>query len=539
MWITPSHTHRKNALKAVPLALLVRQVHKHPVKRIIVCNLVFIHKKSVIVSLWKNKVIQTIRDTMLAAFYYFFLQHKLLNQRIWKMSWPPMVSNITTPLLGLVDTAVVGHLADARHLGAVAIGASIFSFVFWAFGFLRMGSTGLTAQALGRNDTQRVRELLLQSVLMAIFIGLMLIILRAPIIDFALYVIAPSETVEPVARIYSEIRIFSAPAVLASYALMGWFYGIQQAKNPLWIMLMINIVNMVLDVLAVYVFNMTSDGVALATVVADYTGLLLGLYLAYKQLKRFSMSAHKTQPDNGKQTISADEKMSNISPKNSRLWSLSSYVELIQVNRYLFVRTILLLIVSVFFTSQGSQQGDSILAANAVLLTFLMIISNALDGFAYSVEALCGECVGKQDSQQFKKTVLFSTCWAFIAACLLVGIFWLFGEHIIHLLTSIVSVQEEATTYLPWLILFPLLGIWSFMLDGVFIGTTSVKQMQNTMLFSVLLVFFPCWYLSQQLGMGNHGLWLSQAMLFVARAASLYWLYQRNMKYEIWFKKAQ
>lgn len=449
-----------------------------------------------------------------------------------------MVSNITTPLLGLVDTAVVGHLADERHLGAVAIGASIFSVVFWAFGFLRMGSTGLTAQALGRNDTYRVRELLLQSVLMAVFIGLLIIALRAPIIDVALYLISPSDLVEPVARTYSEIRIFSAPAVLAGYALMGWFYGIQQAKNPLWIMLIINIVNMVLDIVAVYLLDMASDGVALATVIADYVGLLLGLYLAYKQLKRFSTPSRHTRPTNeGEQTtnvsLGSDKEKSHV----SRLWSLASYIELIQVNRYLFVRTILLLMVSLFFTAQGSQQGDAILAANAVLLTFLMIISNALDGFAYAVEALCGECVGKQDVQAFEKTVLFSTGWAFIAACLLVGVFWLFGESIIHLLTSIVSVQQEAKIYLPWLIIFPLLGIWSFMLDGIFIGTTSVKQMQNTMLFSVLLVFFPWWYLTQQLGMGNHGLWLSQAMLFIARAVSLYWLYRRNMRHHLWFKK--
>ncbi|TBR43926.1 MATE family efflux transporter [Marinomonas agarivorans] len=439
------------------------------------------------------------------------------------MSWPPMVSNITTPLLGLVDTAVVGHLADASHLGAVAIGATVFSFVFWAFGFLRMGSTGLTAQAWGRNDLERVRELLYQSVLMALVLGLLLIVLRQPIIDLALYFIDPSDEVAPFARLYCEIRIFSAPAVLSTYALIGWFYGVQQARNPLWIMLMINIANMLLDVIAVYGLHMTSDGVALATVLADYLGFTLALYLAYR--KMHGLTAKKSI------------KMGRFDVK--KLTSLTRYMALVQVNRHLFVRTILLLSVSLFFTAQGAQQSDAILAANAVLLIFLMIISNALDGFAFAVEALCGECIGKQDRSAFQQTVWFSTFWALIAACLLVITFWLSGETIIHLLTSIESVQQEAMIYLPWLILLPLLGIWSFMLDGIFIGATATKQMQYSTLFAVLGVFFPCWYLSQQLGLGNHGLWLSQALLFVARAISLYWLYRRNMSTNLWFTNTQ
>lgn len=446
-----------------------------------------------------------------------FRKEKQLNKRIWHMAWPPMLSNITTPLLGLVDTAVVGHLANESHLGAVAIGASIFSLVFWAFGFLRMGSTGLTAQALGRKDNQRVLELLLQSVLLGILIGLLLIVFRAPIIDAMLWMMSPSAQVEPWARLYCEIRILSAPAVLAGYAVVGWFYGVQNARGPLWIMLLINIANMGMDYYAVYSLDMVSDGVAWATVISQYMGLALALYLAAKQLKKLNIS------------ISASVAKS--------LLKMSEYVALIQVNRYLFVRTILLLTVGIFFTAQGSAQGDNILAANAVLLTFLMIISNALDGFAFSVEALCGEAIGQQDKTQFEKIVLLSSVWALIAAIGLVLIFWLFGNAIVSLLTNIESVKNIAAIYLPWLIIFPLLGIWSFMLDGVFIGATEVKQMQDAMIFSVLLIFFPCWYITQQLGMGNHGLWLSQAALFIARGISMYWLYRRNMDKNIWFVK--
>ena len=422
-----------------------------------------------------------------------------------------MLSNITTPLLGLVDTAVVGHLGTAIHLAAVAIGASIFSFLFWAFGFLRMGSTGLTAQALGQGNQRRVRELLLQSVLLGVLIGLLLILFRAPIIDLAIVLMAPSAEVEPWARLYCEARIFSAPAVLAGYALMGWFFGVQYSKGPLWMLLIINLANMVLDYAAVYGLGMASDGVAWATVFAHYLGVMVAGVLAWHKLRGFS----------GHLPMAA-------------LFKWREYVALIQVNRYLFVRTILLLLVMLFFTAQGARQGDAILAANAVLLTFLMIISNALDGFAFSVEALCGEAYGRKDKRSFRQVIRLSTYWALLAAVILVVIFWLFGEQIIYLLTNVESVQLEAKHYLPWLIAFPLLGIWSYMLDGVFIGTTSVKTMQNTMIICVLGVFFPVWFMSQ--GMGNHGLWLSQAMLFIARGITLYWCYQRNMRTKVWFE---
>ncbi|MBM6550702.1 MATE family efflux transporter [Marinomonas ostreistagni] len=421
-----------------------------------------------------------------------------------------MVSNITTPLLGLVDTAVVGHLGTALHLGAVAIGASIFSFLFWAFGFLRMGSTGLTAQSMGRDDGHRVRALLLQSIAMGVGIGLLLILFQGPIIELAIYFMEPSAELEPWARAYCEARIYSAPAVLAGYALMGWFFGIQYSKGPLWMLLVINIANMMLDYVAVYQWDMASVGVAWATVASHYLGVCFALVLAAKQLQRFE--GHVPLVDLAK-------------------WR--TYIELVQVNRYLFVRTVLLLTVMTFFTAQGARQGDAVLAANAVLMTFLMIISNALDGFAFSVEALCGEYLGRKKRELFEKVIRLSTYWALFAALLLMLVFWLFGGLIIDLLTSVESVRATAKLYLPWLIAFPLLGIWSYMLDGIFIGTTSVKQMQNTMILSVLGVFFPLWWLTQ--GLGNHGLWLSMALFFIARAITLWWCYQRNLKRHVWF----
>lgn len=439
-----------------------------------------------------------------------FKKDSELNLRIWRMAWPPMVSNITTPLLGLVDTAVVGHLGTAIHLGAVAIGASIFSFLFWAFGFLRMGSTGLTAQAVGREDGRHVRALLLQSVAMGIGIGLLLILFQTPIIELAIYLMEPSRELEPWARAYCEARIYSAPAVLAGYALMGWFFGVQYSKGPLWMLLIINMANMVLDYIAVYQWDMASVGVAWATVVSHYLGVTFALVLAEKRLQQFE--GHVPLID---------------------LTKWRTYIELVQVNRYLFVRTILLLTVMTFFTAQGARQGDAILAANAVLMTFLMIISNGLDGFAFSVEALCGEYIGRKNREMFQKVIRLSTYWALVAALLMVIIFMLLGGWIIDLLTTVESVRAEAKLYLPWLIALPVLGIWSFMLDGIFIGTTSVKQMQNTMIISVLGIFFPLWFITQ--GLGNHGLWLSLSVFFVARAVTLLWCYRRNIAKGVWF----
>lgn len=469
------------------------------------CGQTFIHNVKNI-----HKVVILVPLLSFQQIIHSYKSDAALHQKIWRMAWPPMISNITTPLLGLVDTAVVGHLGTATHLGAVAIGASIFSFLFWAFGFLRMGSTGLTAQALGQGDERRVRELLLQSILMGVFIGLMLILFRHPIIDLAITLMAPSADVEPWARLYCEARIFSAPAVLAGYALMGWFFGVQYSKGPLWMLLIINLANMVLDYIAVYGLGMASDGVAWATVFAHYIGVTVAGVIAWHKLKGFS---------------------GHVPLKALAKWR--EYMALIRVNRYLFVRTILLLLVMLFFTAQGARQGDSVLAANAVLLTFLMIISNGLDGFAFSVEALCGEYYGRKDKASFQKVLRLSTYWALLAALILVVIFWIFGNGIIGLLTSVQSVRDDAALYLPWLIIFPLLGIWSFMLDGVFVGTTSVKQMQNTMIVCVIGVFFPSWYLTQ--GLGNHGLWLSQALLFVARGLTLYWCYLKNMKTGVWF----
>ena len=442
-----------------------------------------------------------------------FAQHwpdRSTHKRVWSLAWPMMLSNITVPLLGLVDTAVIGHLPEPHYLGAVAMGGMIFSIMYWAFGFLRMGTTGMVAQAHGREDGDRLRTLLGQSLVLGAFIGLLILLLRTPLTTLALQLMAPEPDVLTEATRYTEIRAFGAPAVLCNFALLGWFVGMQNTRIALILLTSTNLLNMLLDLLFVFGLEMKADGVALATVLAEYFSLLLGLWFCRRLL---------------------------LKTAGQWLWPqlrrLRDYKALIQVNRYLFVRTVTLLLTFAFFTAQGAQQGTAILSANAVLLNFLLLISNALDGFAHATEALIGQTVGQRNLDRFKRTLGCTAFWSLISAIMLTLAFWLGGREIILLLTDIGEVREAASRYLPWVIALPLIGCWSFLLDGLFIGTTRVKIMQDTMLFSVLCVFVPIWWVTQPLG--NHGLWLAFISLFAARGISGSWMFWRLHRRNVWF----
>ncbi|WP_036230290.1 MATE family efflux transporter [Marinobacterium jannaschii] len=434
---------------------------------------------------------------------------KARHRQVWQLAWPMILSNITVPLLGLVDTAVIGHLPDGRHLAAVAVAAMIFSILYWAFGFLRMGTTGLTAQAYGEEDGQRNRLLLVQSLILGGAIGLMLWLLHSPLIALALQLVDAAPEVTAEAEKYAAIRILGAPAVLCNYALLGWFLGNQNSRIPLVLLLATNISNMLLDVVAVYGLGMHADGVALATVISEYLSLGLGLWLCRRVLRRTGGQLDRT-----------------------RLWRWSDYTDLIMLNRYLFVRTLSILFAIAFFTTQGARQGTDILSANAVLLNFLLLISNGLDGFAHATEALAGRTVGQRNLRAFYDTAATALIWSLITALAFTLLFFIAGEGIIYLLTDIEAVRQIAISYLPWIWLLPLIGVWSFLLDGIFVGTTQVKAMQNTMLFSVFLVYLPLWWLTQPLG--NHGLWLAFISLFLARAISGGYVYYTLSKQQRW-----
>lgn len=432
------------------------------------------------------------------------------HSRVWALAWPMMLSNITVPVLGLVDTAVIGHLPEPHHLGAVAVGSMIFSILYWAFGFLRMGTTGMVAQACGRNDGAAIRTLLGQSLVLGAVIGLVILLLRTPLTELALQLMDPAPDVLASATEYTAIRALGAPAVLCNFALLGWFVGNQNTRIALILLTSTNLLNMLLDLLFVFGLGMAADGVALATVCAEYFSLLLGLWFCRRMLARLP----------GEWVW-------------QRLRRLSDYRELISVNRYLFVRTLLLLMTLAFFTAQGAQQGTTILSANAVLLNFMLLISNALDGFAHATEALTGRALGQRQRRPFYQVLVCTTLWSAVSAALLTLVFWLGGQPIIHLLTDIPDVREAAVRYLPWIILLPLVSTWGFLLDGIFIGTTRVKAMQDTMLVSVLLVFAPVWWLTQS--MGNQGLWLSFLCLFAARGITGAWVFWRLNRRDAWF----
>ncbi|HSH49689.1 MAG TPA: MATE family efflux transporter [Halomonas sp.] len=421
-------------------------------------------------------------------------------QRLWSLAWPIILSNITVPLLGLVDTAVVGHLPDARYLAAVTLGATLFSFLYWGFGFLRMGTTGLTSQAAGREDDEAVRNLLGQSLLLAMALGGMLIVAGDPLVSLGLWLLDGSEQATVLAAEYAGIRLLSAPAVLANYAILGWFLGQQNSRVTLVIMVLTNGINIGLDLLFVVGLGMTSNGVAWATVIADYSGLALGLWLVNHQLKLLKGRFLRR-----------------------RLLRLAAYGELFAVNANLFVRTLGLLFAMAFFTAQGAAQGDTVLAANAVLLQFIMLTSYALDGFAHATESLIGRAIGQASARAFNHTLRAATYFSLVTAGLATLAFVFGGETLIAALTGLDEVRSTAARYLPWMMTLPLITVWSYLLDGVFIGATAIRQMRNSV-FAGLAIFLGLWWLLQGLlnhGLVNHGLWLSFVVFFVVRSAVL------------------
>ncbi|TNE98900.1 MAG: MATE family efflux transporter [Gammaproteobacteria bacterium] len=420
-----------------------------------------------------------------------------------------MLTNLTVPLLGLVDTAVLGHLDSPEYLGAVAVGANLFSILYWTFGFMRMGTTGLAAQAWGKQDQFGQVALLLRSVLLAIAIGLVLILFHRPLIALGLTLMNPSAEVTTLAAEYASIRIWSAPAVLCQYTLVGWLIGTQFPRGPMIMLIVANGLNIVLDVLFVTVLGWNSRGVAIATVIAEYGAAAIGFGIVLTRM-----------PEGQKLT-------------RALVGELSDYLKILKVNRYIMVRTIALLLVLAFFTAQGARQGDTVLAANAVLITFLLVISNALDGFANAAEALIGEAIGKGSQRRFRIVFHSALRWSLWGALLLTLVFVFAGKALIAMLTGIPEVRTTAWQYLPWLWALPLASVWGFLLDGVFIGATRTRDMQNTMLFSALAVFLPAWWLST--GWGNHGLWFSLICLMLARAASMGWLCWAHTRKGRWF----
>lgn len=418
-----------------------------------------------------------------------------------------MLSNITTPLLGLVDTAVLGHLEHPGYLAAVAIGSNIFTFIFWAFGFLRMGTTGLVAQAYGKQDHALINRTLIQAIGLGLLIGLVIIGNQFWLIPTAITLMDGSENTQILATTYCQIRIWGAPATLIQYALIGAYIGLHKPKASLVILIFINSLNIIFDLLFVVVFDFNVVGVAFATILAEYCGVAASLIYLAKTLK-----VHTNSID----VISLQ-----------KLLKQSELLRFFSVNSDIFIRTCCLLFVFAFFTAQGAKQGDVILAANAVLLTFLLLISSTLDGFANAVEATVGQITGKSERNQplLKEFVNAAIQWSTVTAALLILVFYSAGSQIISLLTDIKSVEETAEHFLPWLIIMPGLACLSYIYDGVFVGAVETKAMRNIMLICLLLVFMPLWLITKHLG--NHGLWFSLSAFMLSRSILMHLAYGR------------
>ena len=424
------------------------------------------------------------------------------DRDIWRIAAPMILSNISVPLLGMVDTGVTGHLDDAVYLGAVAIGSTIFGFLYAGFNFLRMGTTGITAQAFGADDGDRVKVALGQALVVALAIAAALILVQVPVAALSMRLLGPADGIATYAEQYFFIRIWSAPATLANYALIGWFIGLQNARVPLYIVLAINLTNIVLDLVFVLVLGMKVDGVAAASVIAEFTGLAVGGGFALVYLRRHA----------GNMLV-------------SHLVTLREYGAFFAVNAHLLVRTMALMFTFAFVTAAGARLGGVILAANAVLINMLNLMSFALDGFAHAAEALVGKAVGARNRSSLERAVQLALKWSLAVAILFCLFFLAGGKPIIRLLTDLPDVIEVADEYVPWLWCLPLVAVWSYLYDGVFVGATRAREMRDIMLVSSFLVFVPAWYVLQPLG--NHGLWLALTLFLASRGIGMH-LYYRS-----------
>lgn len=414
-----------------------------------------------------------------------------------------ILSNISVPFVGMVDTGVAGHLENAAYLGAVAVGTIIISFLYIGVGFLRMGTTGITAQQFGANDFNGLRITLGQSLIVAAVIASILLLFQLPFFTAAINIISPSNSVAVFTDQYFFIRIWSAPAALANFALIGWFIGLQNARIPLIIVLTINITNIILDLVFVILIGMKVDGIALASVIAEFTGLIVALGFVVRELQKHEGSWLIT-----------------------KLTTLREYAVFLTLNGNLFVRTIALMFTFAFITAQGARQGELILAANAILMNLQYLLAFALDGFAHAVEALVGKAIGENNRAALRRSVTLALRWSLIVAVGFSILFAFSGSLLISMLTNLSEVREATERYLPWLILSPLVAVWAYLYDGVFVGATLAKEMRNIMLISTFIIFVPAWYVLQFLG--NDGLWLAFIFFMASRALGMHYVYRQQ-----------
>ena len=422
-------------------------------------------------------------------------QNRNLNKQILSLAIPNIISNLSVPMLSAVDTALMGRLENEQYLGAIAIGGIIFGFVYWGFGFLRMGVTGLTAQAYGAKDSKESVLILKRAAIVALLIGLLLILLQPLIAALSFYLMDAGAEVEHLARSYFQIRIYAAPATLTLHVFHGWFLGMQNAKYPMLLTVVANLLNLALNFFFVKVLMMTSDGVALGTVIAQYLGLLctIGLFLRrYRHLW------------DG--------------------WRLTGVLHLPALKRFfgisgdIFIRTLSVLFCHAFFTSKAAALSDAALAINAILLQLIHILAYGIDGFAFAAESLVGRYKGAREIANLKRAVRYAFWWALLLSAGFSLVFGLLGTKLLYFFTDKTDLLIGARPYLIWIAIAPLINSVAYIWDGVYIGATASAAMRNSMLAS-MVVFLLAYFLLN--GLGNHGLWLALTLFSITRGVTL------------------
>ena len=422
------------------------------------------------------------------------MSRPITNRRVLFIALPILLSNATVPILGVVDTGVVGQMGDPVPIGAVGIGAVILTAIYWIFGFLRMGTTGMTSQALGAGDQGEADALLSRALILGLGAGGAMIALQWPLFALGFQISPASAEVEAGARTYMAIRVWSAPAAIALFGITGWLIAAERTRAVLVLQVWMNGLNMGLDVLFVLGFDWGVSGVAIATFLAEWSGLALGLWICRDAFRR---PHWKNWP-----------KVLN----RARLWTMAV------VNRDILLRSLFLEATFVSFLFFGARLGDVPLAANQILLQFLHVTAYALDGFAFAAETLVGKAMGARDRARLRRSAFLTSGWGLGIAFVVSIAFWGFGPPLIDLMTTSDDVRAAARELLPWMVLAPILGILAWMLDGVFIGATRTADMRNMSAISALIYFAAVWALYDY---GNHGLWMALLISLVARGLTL------------------
>ena len=414
------------------------------------------------------------------------------DRQILHIALPSIISNITVPLLGLIDVAITGHLGSAAYIGAIALGGMIFNLTYWIFGFLRMGTSGMTSQALGQRDLAEVTRHLVRSMGIAMAIALLLIILQVPIRELALLIMRPTAEVRAYTVTYFNICIWGAPAMLGLFGLNGWFIGMQNSRIPMMIVITQNIVNIMVSLCLVFGFGMKVEGVASGTLIAQWCGFMMAVLLLVIHYRRLRIHFRK-----------------------DGLWARAAMVRFFQVNRDIFFRTLCLVGVLLFFTSAGSWQGEIILAVNTLLMQLYLLVSYVMDGFANAAEAMSGKYFGAGNRSAFIDTVKRCFMWGTACSLLFTLVYVIGGKPFLGLLTDEPNVVAASSSYVFWAYLIPMCSIGAFIWDGVFIGITASRQMLISSFLAAVLFFityfvcFPLW--------GNHGLWMAFIVYMLSR----------------------